>query len=86
MPSKYRVGPTRVVTIRYPHDTIRIAILAENCKMDQQHCQQWQLKLNVQAAAFFDIYFPSNGLLFALFIDTIIAKKMSGYRQSMHYM
>ena len=33
--SRYKWQYTMVVTIRYPHDTIRIAILAENFKMDQ---------------------------------------------------
>ena len=58
-----------VVTIRYPtiriaflesrYDTIRITILAENCKLD---CEQWQLKLmSYRLQRFVDIFFPCNG-------------------------
>ena len=46
------------------------------------------LKLNVvqyRLERFVDIDFRCNGLVYALFIDNIIAKQLSGYRQSMRY-
>ena len=67
-------GPplTRVVTIRYPHDTIRIAILGENRKMNQLitigslYCILCSFDLSRQHLAFALLLFNSMNTLYII--------------------
>ena len=75
------------LTIRYvsrylSHNTIHIAILAENCKM----CTA-TVAIKVKCCTGYsvgDIDSPCNGLVYALFIDKLIANKCQGTDSYMH--